>query len=457
MTEMTTPKELSPDQQKRLLYGDFDISDRELIVGLIRNWNATRMDMFEIKQPEPNSIEFYGVIRFYHQDSAQRVSTKCIRVASSATTQDVIETLAQKFRPDMKMLTSNYGLYEVHSNAKSRKLEASERPIIIQLLWTQEMKEGRLTLRNEDDPVSISLGTPNTDANANPLRSNSANKIKQQDSNFTDESDHEMENQPSRSNLSSQMQHSGSTSTLTKLTRKLTQRKNNKDKTNNRLAAELRRASMKTGHTPFNIESAVAHQVYKEKPETNFTRTISNPEAVIKRQREQKAQQRLMKQSRNIKIYGQDIQTNSDSAKCITLQIIPSATTKQVIQEALVKFNLADEQQVQNLKFLENFVLFRIEVPHNFDENLLSASRETFSGVVSGNKKILQEELAFHHRPLLKLTEFEKVQRLRNQNNLCMFQLRRSKLYSLDLMDMKQAVQAQYQPPTSGIGSGFRF
>lgn len=56
------------------------------------------------------------MMRFYFQDKAAgNFATKCIRVSSTATTQDVIETLAEKFRPDMRMLSSpKYSLYEVH-------------------------------------------------------------------------------------------------------------------------------------------------------------------------------------------------------------------------------------------------------------------------------------------------------------------------------------------------------
>lgn len=43
--------------------------------------------------------------------------TKCIRVASSATTKEVVDVLVEKFRPDMRMLTANkYNLFEVHVN-----------------------------------------------------------------------------------------------------------------------------------------------------------------------------------------------------------------------------------------------------------------------------------------------------------------------------------------------------
>ena len=63
------------------------------------------------------NCEFYGVMRFFYQDDGSKVSTKCIRVAGSASTQDVLETLIEKFRPDMRMLSlPKYSLYEVHVN-----------------------------------------------------------------------------------------------------------------------------------------------------------------------------------------------------------------------------------------------------------------------------------------------------------------------------------------------------
>lgn len=62
-------------------------------------------------------LEFHGVMRFYFQDSGQKVATKCIRVASDATAQDVIKKLIEKFRPDMRMLSvPEYALYEIHEN-----------------------------------------------------------------------------------------------------------------------------------------------------------------------------------------------------------------------------------------------------------------------------------------------------------------------------------------------------
>ena len=56
-------------------------------------------------------------MRFLFQDAGAKLATKCIRVSSNANTENVIETLVEKFRPDMKMLTTPiYHLYEVDSN-----------------------------------------------------------------------------------------------------------------------------------------------------------------------------------------------------------------------------------------------------------------------------------------------------------------------------------------------------
>ena len=44
-----------------------------------------------------------------------KVATKCIRVSSTADANQIIQTLIEKFRPDMKMLeVPEYALYEVN-------------------------------------------------------------------------------------------------------------------------------------------------------------------------------------------------------------------------------------------------------------------------------------------------------------------------------------------------------
>ena len=48
---------------------------------------------------------YYPPLQSQDQDhTGQKVATKCIRVSSTATTKAIIETLIEKFRPDMKML-----------------------------------------------------------------------------------------------------------------------------------------------------------------------------------------------------------------------------------------------------------------------------------------------------------------------------------------------------------------
>jgi len=134
--------------------------EREYLRKLIGEWNASRLDIFVISEPNEvcfdahrllnttvlwifaksisfhediilvhivcldtfvvfisQNLEYRGVMRFFFQDAhaGAKMATKCIRVSSVETAEDVTNTLVEKFRPDMKMLTNpNYSLYEVH-------------------------------------------------------------------------------------------------------------------------------------------------------------------------------------------------------------------------------------------------------------------------------------------------------------------------------------------------------
>ncbi|XP_029973342.1 afadin-like [Salarias fasciatus] len=129
--------------------------EREKLAKVIRQWNNTRLDLFEISQPDEN-LEFHGVMRFYLDDHAEgNVATKCLRVCSSSPTREVVEILSEKFRPDMKMLTTSYSLYEIHTS-KERKLDLDERPLLVQLNWNSDNREGRFVLRKDKDSVEVS-------------------------------------------------------------------------------------------------------------------------------------------------------------------------------------------------------------------------------------------------------------------------------------------------------------
>ncbi|XP_026161121.1 afadin [Mastacembelus armatus] len=122
--------------------------ERETLAEVIRQWNNNRLDLFEISQPDEN-LEFHGVMRFYFEDHVgDNVATKCLRVCSSSSTREVVETLSEKFRPDMKMLTTNYDLYEVHCS-KERKLDMDERPLVVQLKWSSENGGGHFVLKKD--------------------------------------------------------------------------------------------------------------------------------------------------------------------------------------------------------------------------------------------------------------------------------------------------------------------
>ena len=107
-------------------------------------------------------LEFHGVMRFYYQSQddsnaaeGQKVATKCIRVSSTATTKAIIETLIEKFRPDMRMLeVPEYALYEIHESGE-RRLNLEEKPLLVQLNWHKDDREGRFLLRRIDEPSRL--------------------------------------------------------------------------------------------------------------------------------------------------------------------------------------------------------------------------------------------------------------------------------------------------------------
>ncbi|XP_018537246.1 LOW QUALITY PROTEIN: afadin [Lates calcarifer] len=124
--------------------------EREKLAKVIRQWNDNRLDLFEISQPNEN-LEFHGIMRFYFEDHGDgNVATKCLRVCSNSPTHEIIETLSEKFRPDMKMLTTSYSLYEIHAK-KERKLDMDERPLIVQLNWNSDNREGRFVLKKDQE------------------------------------------------------------------------------------------------------------------------------------------------------------------------------------------------------------------------------------------------------------------------------------------------------------------
>ncbi|XP_066472545.1 afadin isoform X5 [Tiliqua scincoides] len=281
--------------------------ERRKLADIINHWNANRLDLFEISPPTED-LEFHGVMRFYFQDKAAgNFATKCIRVSSTATTQDVIETLAEKFRPDMRMLSSpKYSLYEVHVSGE-RRLDIDEKPLVVQLNWNKDDREGRFVLKNENDALP-------------PKKAQS--------------------NGPEKQEKEGVIQNF-----------KRTLSKKEKKEKKRREKEALRQALDNDG--PFHgddIEnSRLAAEVYKDMPETSFTRTISNPEVVMKRRRQQKLEKRMQEfrssdgrpdSGGTLRIYADSLKPNIPYK---TILLSTSDTADFAVIEALEKYGLEKE------------------------------------------------------------------------------------------------------------------
>ncbi|XP_076976978.1 afadin isoform X18 [Tamandua tetradactyla] len=283
--------------------------ERRKLADIINHWNANRLDLFEISQPTED-LEFHGVMRFYFQDKAAgNFATKCIRVSSTATTQDVIETLAEKFRPDMRMLSSpKYSLYEVHVSGEERRLDIDEKPLVVQLNWNKDDREGRFVLKNENDAIP-------------PKKAQS--------------------NGPEKQEKEGVIQNF-----------KRTLSKKEKKEKKKREKEALRQASDKDDRAlqGDDIEnSRLAAEVYKDMPETSFTRTISNPEVVMKRRRQQKLEKRMQEfrssdgrpdSGGTLRIYADSLKPNIPYK---TILLSTTDTADFAVVEALEKYGLEKE------------------------------------------------------------------------------------------------------------------
>ncbi|XP_006793625.1 afadin isoform X4 [Neolamprologus brichardi] len=244
-------------------------------------------------------------MRFYFQDRvAGNFATKCIRVSSTATTQDVIETLAEKFRPDMRMLSSpKYSLYEVHVSGEERQLDLDEKPLVVQLNWNKDDREGRFVLKNENDIL--------------PKKSQSNGPEKEKDG------------------------------VIQNFKRTLSKKEKKKEKKREKEFARIPDGDDQT----LSREDGenLAAEVYKDMPETSFTRTISNPEVVMKRRRQQKLEKRMQEfmssdgrpdSGGTLRIYADSLKPNIPYK---TILLSTRDTADFAVVEALEKYGLEKE------------------------------------------------------------------------------------------------------------------
>ncbi|KAL3052179.1 hypothetical protein OYC64_004852 [Pagothenia borchgrevinki] len=279
--------------------------ERRKLADIINHWNANRLDLFEISRPTED-LEFHGVMRFYFQDRvAGNFATKCIRVSSTATTQDVIETLAEKFRPDMRMLSSpKYSLYEVHVSGEERQLDLDEKPLVVQLNWNKDDREGRFVLKNENDVL---------------LKKTSNGPEKEKDG------------------------------VIQNFKRTLSKKEKKKEKKREKEFARIPDGDEQALNREDGENNRLAAEVYKDMPETSFTRTISNPEVVMKRRRQQKLEKRMQEfmssdgrpdSGGTLRIYADSLKPNIPYK---TILLSTRDTADFAVVEALEKYGLEKE------------------------------------------------------------------------------------------------------------------
>ncbi|XP_075253679.1 afadin-like [Convolutriloba macropyga] len=258
----------------------------------IEEWNKYRLSLFELSLPNEN-LEFFGVMRFYLFDQKEEVQTKCLRISSSATTQDVIDALVGKFFADLKNLDGNpesYSLYEVLQTGE-RKLQSDEYPLVVQLNWTEDCREGRFLLKSNNAlNIAGNSASSLTGGNAK-LEGNSGSKRKKKD---------------------------GSTS-----------------------------GAVAGGGSSVSMKNSLAAKLFSEKPETSLTKSISDKDAAMQQKRREKVELKMQDFTNAnggpdsggpLKIYGFRIKPEFNY-KSILAGCRDSAVT--IVDDALKKFDIA--------------------------------------------------------------------------------------------------------------------
>jgi afadin len=199
-----------------------------------------------------------------------------------------------------------YALYEVHVNGEERKLQPSEKPLNVQLNWGKDDREGRFLLKREDMKSALLPGM--------------------------------------QTNLQDQ-------EVPPPMKRKLSKREKKELKKKEKEA----KLKGKENEAPDNV----ATKLYNDLPDTSFTRTISNPEVVMRRRRQQKLEKKLQDirskddQGGTLKIYGESIHPDVPYK---TLLLSAQDPAWFVVKETLDKYGMEKENP-------DNFCLVQVMIP----------------------------------------------------------------------------------------------
>lgn len=188
-----------------------------------------------------------------------------------------------------------------------------EHPLKIQLEWQLNDREGRFLLKSETDKI----------VHSNLFDVKSSDRTVQQETGGQN------------------------------LKRRLSKREKKQLK---KQKEEAKKAAEKAGKD----DNQIAQHLYDELPETSFTRSISNPEAVMRRRRQQKLEKRLKDfQSKDspaggtLKIFATTLKPEIPYK---TLLVSVDDTTTHVIKEALIKYQMEKDDP-------EEYCLVMVNIP----------------------------------------------------------------------------------------------
>lgn len=253
----------------------------------------------------------------------------------------------------------NYALYEVHANGEERRLNADEKPLLVQLNWHIDDREGRFLLKNIDQKTTVSGSSRQYSQLETNLISLSFSlplqPIEQSDLNFkrklSKREKKEQKKKEKMAKLSSDLPLANG-SQLGLSSNGIGGSGSGSAAHMNGHAGGMGGGAGAGGNGALDGtgggggSDAVAGKLYTELPETSFTRSISNPEAVMRRRRQQKLEKKLQQfRSRDggpdtggtLKIYGESL-CQDVPYKTLLLSIRDCAQA--VVREMLTKYGL---------------------------------------------------------------------------------------------------------------------
>ena len=197
----------------------------------------------------------------------------------------------------------------------SRKLALDDRPLVVQLSWQKDDREGRFLLKSDSE----ALVTTNVFKND--------------------------ENDPGQS-----------------FKRKLSKREKKELKKKKEEEAKKAKILGPSSPTKTSDDSALAQTVYNELPETSFTRSISNPEIVMKMRRQRKLERKLQEFQNSeggadsggtLKIFAETLKPEIPYK---TLLVSMRDPTTHIVKEALEKYQMEKENP-------DDYCLVMVNIP----------------------------------------------------------------------------------------------